>query len=147
MLATSDFPQFYHRSITGTYHIFILVAWFHDHIFKSYKTAISHSCEHPWLPNNIFSSITLRDIVLCIKSQTRLFIYFSSIIIFFETTPWGFALLIWKFTCFITWPYFPKHRSFYIRRCAFKGTLSGLRHVTTWEANSCNTHIAQYLNK
>ena len=131
MLATSDFPQFYHRSITGTYHIFILVAWFHDHIFKSYKTAISHSCEHPWRPNNIFSSITLRDIVLCIKSQTRLFIYFSSIVSFFQIKP----IKLEKWHALSHEQYFSVHRFLDICRCTFNNCYST-------NANGSKTHEA-----
>ena len=53
--------------------------------------------------NDFFFSTPLRDIIWCIKSQTRSFIYLSTIVSFFQIPLSRCALQSWKLACFITW--------------------------------------------
>ena len=86
---------------------------------------------------------------LDLKSRTRLFIYLSSIVSFFQITPSGSALYSWKLICSITWiiffgtPFFRVTKinrvTIYTIKCVKRLTLKDLAtiyfHCKEWNKN------------
>ena len=106
---------FFSCRVKSPYQQLFKFSQFHEHS-KSNETVISQRCKRQLGPNIFFFSTLLRDIIWYIKIQTRLFICFLSIAIFFQIT----------FSKAENWhvssheQYLSKHRFLDICRCVFK---------------------------